>query len=102
MRQRDERRLPPGRDGGLLKQSRRPRKGKGRFKKISNGAEPRLYLLFLLFKLVVVDKEGTFLWTGDYFCSVTRTCRTAMLVCSPALPALRVREQLRRARRLCG
>lgn len=44
----------------------------------------RSYLLFLLFKLVVVIEVGPFLWTGRLFRFTARTCRCHTDVRSPA------------------
>lgn len=63
---------------------------------------PGSYLLFLLFKLVVVDKECGHLWTGVDSSFATSTWRSPVHVRSPASGVSRAREQLHSPPGFCG
>jgi hypothetical protein len=63
---------------------------------------PGSYLLFLLFKLVVVDKECGHLWTGVDSSFATSTWRSPVHVRSPASGVSRALEQLHSPPGFCG
>lgn len=63
---------------------------------------PGSYLLFLLFKLVVVDKGSGFLWTDPYSSFMTGTWGISMHVRSPASELSWAPEQVERQGCICG